>query len=52
MGAVRADLGPFAGVTVADLDTALIKQVRAILPSLEHRREDVFGPAAGATPAG
>ena len=49
MGVVRTDLGPFAGVGVADLDTALIKQVRAVLPSLEHRREDVFGPAAKAT---
>jgi deaminated glutathione amidase len=47
MGTVRADLGPFPGLTVAELDTALIKQVRAVLPSLEHRREDVFGPAAG-----
>jgi predicted amidohydrolase len=46
MGAVRADLGPFAGVGVADLDPALTKQVRAMLPSLEHRREDVFGPPA------
>ena len=46
MGVVRTDLGPFAGVGVTDLDTALTKQVRAILPSLEHRREDVFGPAA------
>ena len=44
MGVVRTDLGPFAGVGVTDLDTALTKQVRAILPSLEHRREDVFGP--------
>jgi deaminated glutathione amidase len=52
MGAVRADLGPFAGVTVADLDTTLIKQVRTILPSLAHRREDVFGPAAGTGSAG
>jgi deaminated glutathione amidase len=47
MGAVRADLGPFAGVGVADLDITLIKQVRAMLPALEHRREDVFGPATG-----
>lgn len=45
MGVVRTDLGPFPGVGVADLDTALTKQVRAVLPSLEHRREDVFGPA-------
>ena len=49
MGVVRTDLGPFAGVGVADLDTTLTKQVRSMLPSLEHRREDVFGPAAKAT---
>jgi len=49
MGVVRTDLGPFAGVGVADLDTTLTKQVRAMLPSLEHRREDVFGSAAKAT---
>jgi predicted amidohydrolase len=47
MGTVRADLGPFPGLAVADLDSALTKQVRATLPSLEHRREDVFGPATG-----
>jgi predicted amidohydrolase len=47
MGAVRTDLGPFAAVGVADLDTTLIKQVRAMLPALEHRREDIFGPTAG-----
>ena len=46
MGAVRTDLGPFAAVGVADLDDTMIKRVRAILPALEHRREDVFGPAA------
>jgi deaminated glutathione amidase len=45
MGTVRADLGPFPGLAVADLDSALTKQVRAVLPCLEHRREDVFGPA-------
>jgi hypothetical protein len=47
MGTVRADLGPFPGLAVADLDSALTKQVRAALPSLEHRRTDIFGPAAG-----
>ena len=47
MGTVRADLGPFPGLAVADLDSALTKQVRATLPSLEHRRADIFGPAAG-----
>ncbi len=45
MGTVRADLGPSAGVTVAHLDSAVTAQVRAVLPALEHRREDVFGPA-------
>ena len=44
MGTVRADLGPFPGLAVSDLDSALTKQVRAVLPCLEHRREDLFGP--------
>jgi hypothetical protein len=35
---------------VADLDGAMIAQVRAVLPCLEHRRDDVFGPAAPAVP--
>src|SRR2546423_614506 len=48
MGTVRADAGPFAGITVAELDSALTAQVRAVLPCLEHRRDDVFGPAAAA----
>jgi predicted amidohydrolase len=43
MGTVRADLGPFPGLAVCDLDSALTKQVRAVLPCLENRREDVFG---------
>jgi predicted amidohydrolase len=47
MGTVRADLGPFPGLAVADLDSALTKQVRAVLPCLEHRREDVFGQVTG-----
>jgi predicted amidohydrolase len=46
MGTVRADLGPGPGLGVADLDTAVTAQVRAALPALEHRREDVFGPSA------
>ena len=45
MGTARADLGPWPGVTVAELDTAMTAQVRAVLPCLEHRRDDVFGPA-------
>jgi len=43
MGVVRLDLGPRAGVAVGDADTALTAEIRADLPSLRHRREDVFG---------
>ena len=45
MGAVRADLGLWPQVTVAELDSAMTARVRTVLPSLEHRRADVFGPA-------
>jgi len=45
LGVVRADLGPSAGVCVVDADLALVDAVRATLPSLANRREDVFGPA-------
>jgi predicted amidohydrolase len=48
MGTVRTDLGPWPQVTVAELDTAMTAQVRAVLPCLEHRRDDVFGAAAAA----
>jgi predicted amidohydrolase len=46
LGVVRADLGPTAGVTVAEADLTLVDSVRATLPSLANRREDVFGPSA------
>jgi predicted amidohydrolase len=47
LGVVRADLGPAPGVLVAEVDTGLIGTVRATLPSLDNRRDDVFGtPAA------
>jgi deaminated glutathione amidase len=45
LGVVRCDLGPAAGVTVAEADLALTETVRQTLPSLANRREDVFGPA-------
>jgi deaminated glutathione amidase len=45
MGTVRVDLGPRPGVAVGDVDTAATAEIRADLPSLGHRREDVFGPA-------
>jgi predicted amidohydrolase len=44
MGTVRLDLGPDPGVTVAEVDCAVTARVRAVLPCLEHRRRDVFGP--------
>ena len=43
MGTVRMDLGPSRGIAVGDVDSGVTSQVRAVLPSLEHRREDVFG---------
>ena len=43
LGVVRADLGPAPGIAVAEVDTDLIATVRASLPSLDNRRDDVFG---------
>ncbi len=45
MGAVRLDLGSGPGVAVGTVDQEMTAQVRAVLPSLQHRRPDVF--AAG-----
>jgi deaminated glutathione amidase len=42
-GVVRADLGPRAGVAVAEVEGSLLEEVRAALPSLANRRGDVFG---------
>jgi deaminated glutathione amidase len=42
MGTVRTDLGPFAGVRTAELDRAFTAQVRDLLPSLGHRRPELF----------
>ncbi len=50
LGVVRADLGPGAGVSVVAADMTLVGSVRATLPSLANRREDVFGPARSAAP--
>jgi hypothetical protein len=52
MGTVRADLGLWPQVTVAELDSELTARARAVLPCLEHRRDDVFGPADPAAAAG
>jgi deaminated glutathione amidase len=47
MGTVRLDLGSRPGIAVGEVDTKLTAEVRATLPVLEHRREDLFGgPAA------
>jgi predicted amidohydrolase len=43
LGVVRTDLGPGPGVAVAEVDADLIGTVRASLPSLDNRRDDVFG---------
>ena len=43
LGVVRADLGPAPAVAVAEVDAALTGTVRASLPSLDNRRDDVFG---------
>jgi deaminated glutathione amidase len=42
MGVVRADLGPSAGVAVVEADLSQVDSVRAVLPSLANRRDDVF----------
>jgi deaminated glutathione amidase len=44
LGVVRVDLGPSPGVTVAEVDAGLVETVRATVPSLANRRDDVFGP--------
>jgi deaminated glutathione amidase len=41
LGVVRCDLGPSAGVTVAEADLTLVETVRATLPSLANRRGDL-----------
>jgi predicted amidohydrolase len=43
LGVVRADLGPAPGVTVVEADLKLVESVRAMVPSLANRRDDVFG---------
>jgi deaminated glutathione amidase len=46
LGVVRCDMGPSAGVAVLEADMSLVGTVRATLPSLANRREDVFAPAS------
>jgi deaminated glutathione amidase len=42
MGVVRLDLGPAEAIAVGDVDTEQTAEVRAALPSLANRREDVL----------
>jgi deaminated glutathione amidase len=51
VGVVRIDLGPGPGMAVAEVDEDLVGTVRAVVPSLANRREDVFG-APVAIPGG
>jgi predicted amidohydrolase len=52
LGVARMDLGPGPAVAVGEIDAGLVASVRATLPSLANRRDDVFGPAAGRPAAG
>jgi deaminated glutathione amidase len=45
MGAVRLDLGPAAAIATGEVETRYTDSVRAVLPSLANRREDVFPSA-------
>jgi predicted amidohydrolase len=49
LGVVRADLGPAPAVAVAEVDAGLIGTVRASVPSLDNRRDDVFGQPVALT---
>ena len=51
MGAVRLDLGSGPAVISGAVDTEMTGRVRAVLPSLAHRRPDVFNPAREAVGA-
>ena len=49
MGAVRVDLGPAEGLGIGDVDTEQTKRVRAVLPSLANRRDDVLTSGVAVT---
>ena len=42
MGTARLDLGSSAGVGVGIVDTEMTAKVRSLIPSLQHRRPDLF----------
>jgi predicted amidohydrolase len=45
MGVVRLDLGPGPAVTAGTVDVSETARIRAVLPSLQHRRPDLLGPS-------
>jgi predicted amidohydrolase len=50
MGVVRIDLGPDQGIGVGEVDITYTDRVRAVLPSLAGRREDITGGRPAAVP--
>ena len=48
MGVVRLDLGPAEGLGIGDVDTEQTASVRAALPCLANRRQDVLARLAAA----
>jgi predicted amidohydrolase len=52
MGTARLDLGSRPGIAVGDVDQEVTEQVRAALPCLRHRRDDVFGAFGGGASGG
>ncbi|HYK34067.1 MAG TPA: carbon-nitrogen hydrolase family protein [Streptosporangiaceae bacterium] len=51
MGTARLDLGSSAGVSVGVVDTEMTAKVRSVLPSLRHRRPDLFTELELVTPS-
>src|SRR6185437_1201609 len=51
MGTARLDLGSSAGVSSGVVDTEVTAKVRTVLPSLRHRRPDLFAELELATPS-
>jgi predicted amidohydrolase len=45
MGAVRMDLGSSPAIVAGAVDLEMTERVRTVLPSLQHRRPDVFARA-------
>ncbi|MEV0968069.1 carbon-nitrogen hydrolase family protein [Microtetraspora glauca] len=52
LGVVRHDLGPARAVQTGVIDQALGERIRETVPSLRHRRPDIFSRPAGASVTG